>query len=118
MRSHSSPLINLDDDGRNPTTNNWQFVNRNLRATLKKLSKRSSQQIAHDMSVHIRQSKIAAGVAIGKLLVIEAQRVEQRRVQIVDMHSILGSSESEFVGRSVDDTLLESSACNPHGEAV
>ena len=35
--------------------------------------------------MHVGQAEVAAGVAVGQLLVVEAQQVQDRRVQVVDV---------------------------------
>ena len=61
----------------------------------------------HHAAVHVRQAEIAAGVAVGKLLVIEAEQVKQRRVQIVHVDLVLRCREAELVRRAVHDALLQ-----------
>ncbi len=38
------------------------------------------------MAVDVGQAEVAAGVAVGELLVVEAQQVQHRGVQVVDVH--------------------------------
>ena len=44
-------------------------------------------------------SAVAAAVAIGQLLVIQAEQVQDRRVQIVDVHLALHGFGAVVVGR-------------------
>jgi len=50
--------------------------------------------------VHIGQPEIAAGVAVGELLVVEPEQVQDRRVQVVDVDRVLDRLEPELVGRA------------------
>ena len=59
------------------------------------------QQVVDDLPVHIGQPEIAAGVAVGQLLVIDAQDVQQRGVQVVDGDAVFDGAEAEFVGCAV-----------------
>ena len=52
------------------------------------------QKILHDVAVHVGEAEIAAGVAEGELLVIEAQQVQDRRVQVMDVHLVLDRARS------------------------
>ncbi len=60
---------------------------------------RLSQDIPHNLAVHIRQAEVAAGVVEGQLLVVEAQQVQDRRLEVVDVDGVLGDVEAEVVGR-------------------
>ena len=53
-------------------------------------------------SMHVGQSEIAALVPIRQLLVIDAQEVQHRRVQIEHFHRIVRDVVGEVVGRAVD----------------
>ena len=70
--------------------------------------------------MHIGQAEIAAGVAVGELLVIEAQQVQDRGVQVVDVDRVFDGLEAEFVGRAVDVARLSrrrrpSTCVKPYG---
>ena len=72
----------------------------------------------HDIAVDIGQAEVAAIVAEGELLVIQAQKVEYGGVEIVMRDGILDSVHPELVGRAVRDPRLDTAARHPHGEAV
>ena len=40
-------------------------------------------------AVDVGEPEIAAGVAVGELLVVEAEQVQDRRVQVVDVDLVL-----------------------------
>ena len=44
----------------------------------------SRQDVMHDVAMHVGQSEVAAGVAIGQLRVVDPQQVQDRGVQVVD----------------------------------
>ena len=68
--------------------------------------------------MHVGQTKIAAGVAVGQLLVIEAQQVQDRRVQVVDVNAALDRVPAKLVGGSVDVARFDAAASEAHREAV
>src|SRR4051794_39836462 len=72
------------------------------------------QNLLHHFPMHIRQPEISAGVAICELLVIEAEQVKDRRVEVVDVDLLLFGPEAEFVGGAVDVTALHAAAGHPH----
>ena len=76
------------------------------------------EQFFHHPAVDVGQAEIAAGVAVGELFVVEAQQVQDRRVQIVDVDVVLDGREAELVGGAVDVAALHAAAGQPHREAV
>ena len=67
----------------------------------------------HDVPVQVRQPEIPARVAVGQLRVIEAEEVEDRGVEVVDVDGVLFGSEPELVRRSVDCPAFYASAGQP-----
>ena len=66
-----------------------------------------SHQPRHEISRDIRQPVVAAFVAVDQLLVIDAEAVEQRGVEIVDVDGVAGDVVAEVVGFAVDVAALE-----------
>ena len=66
----------------------------------------------------VGQAEVAAGVAVGEGLVVEAEEVEDRGVEVVDVDLVLDGLEAELVGGAVDVAALDAAAGQPHGEAV
>src|SRR5205814_6208804 len=66
--------------------------------------------------MHIGQPEIAAAVVEGEFLVIEAQQVKNRRVQIMHMHTVLNGVVSEFIGGAMNDAAFYTAASQPHAE--
>ena len=62
----------------------------------------SGDGLRQHVAVDVGQAEIAAGVAIGQLLVVEAEQVQDRGVQVVDAGRVLNGLEAEIVGRAVD----------------
>ena len=77
------------------------------------LSKNPSMHLA----VHVGQAEVAAAVAVGQPLVIQAHQVQDRGVQVVDVHAVLDGLHAELVGGAVDDAALDAAAGQPHREA-
>ena len=61
----------------------------------------SGQQWLHDFAMHVGQAVVAALEFEGQPRVVEAQAVQQRRVQVVDVDWVLSDVVREIVGRSV-----------------
>ena len=63
---------------------------------------------SHIQSLHLkRQSPV-----------VDAKAVQDRRVQIVDMHGVFDDVVAEFVGFAVDDAGLDAAAGHPDREAA
>ena len=56
--------------------------------------------------MHIRQTEVAASVAVGKFLMIETKEVKQRGMQIVYMDLVLRCREAKLIRRSVHQAFL------------
>ena len=54
--------------------------------------------------MHVGQAVVAALEAVGQLRVVEAEQVQDRGLQVVDVDLVLGDAEAEFVGLAVRDT--------------
>ena len=50
---------------------------------------RSGEDGLHDLAVDVGQAEIAAGVAVGEPLVVEAEQVQDRGVEVVDADRVL-----------------------------
>ena len=61
------------------------------------------QHLLHHPPVHVGQAEVAAGVAVGQLLVVEAEQVQDRGVQVVDVDLVLDRVVAVVVGGAVDD---------------
>ena len=72
------------------------------------------QQFFHDASGHIRQPEIAALEAIGEFGMVDAHKVKNRGVQVVDLNGIFDGIIAEFIGLADRDSGLQAASCNPH----
>src|SRR5207247_808732 len=63
---------------------------------------RSRQNFLHHTTINVRQPKVATGISIGELLVVEAEQVQNGRVQIVDVYFVLDRFEPEFIRRAIN----------------
>ena len=82
------------------------------------LSGRGLTTDGFDVPRNIRQSKIPPRIAIGELLMIEAEQVQHRRVEVVDMYLLIHRRKPKFVGRSMHVAAAHAAAGQPHAEAV
>src|SRR6202021_1969914 len=61
----------------------------------------SGEDRSHDVAADVGQAEIAAGVAEGQPLVVEAECVQDRRLQIVHVHAVFDDMEAQVVGLAV-----------------
>ena len=77
------------------------------------MTARLRQNVRHHVSVDIGQAIIAAGVAVGEFLVIDAEQVQNRGVKIVHVHFVLRHRRADLVGAAVGDATLHSATRQP-----
>ena len=62
---------------------------------------------------HVGQAEVTAAGAEGELLRIEAQRVQDSRVELMHVNLVLNGRAAEFVGRAVEGATLDPAAREP-----
>ena len=77
----------------------------------------SADDLVDDVSSDVGQSEVATGIAVGELLVVETQEVEDGGVEVVDSNPTFDGLEAELVGGSVDESSFHATAGHPHREA-
>ena len=83
------------------------------------LAQPSGENVLDDMSffVHPGQAEVEPLVLVGESLGLNPELVEQGGVKIAHMHHVLLGIVAKFVGVSVGDSALDSSARHPDGKA-
>ena len=71
-----------------------------------------------DFTVHISQAEVASAIPEGQFFVVDSHQVQQRRVEIVDVHFLLGGVPAEVVGGSVNESRADTSPSEAEGVAV
>jgi len=72
--------------------------------------RRSGEELLDEPAVDVGQAKVAALEAIRQPLVVEAEQVQQRRVQVVDVDLVLCHVEAELVALTNRHTSLHAAA--------
>src|SRR5215469_17347721 len=49
----------------------------------------SGKDLAHDLAVDVGEAEVAAGIAVGEPGVVEAEQVQDRRMEVVDVDGLL-----------------------------
>lgn len=58
----------------------------------------------------VGEAEVAAGVTVGETGVVEAELIEDGRVEVVHVDLILNGFETEIVGGAVGDAAFDASA--------
>ena len=66
----------------------------------------------------VGQSKIASGVAVGELFVVETHQVHHGGMQVVHVDTVFDSLVAELVGPSLGGTTPHSTTGHPDTESV
>ena len=61
------------------------------------------------VAADVGQPHVAALEQVGQLAVVQAEELEDRGVEVVDVHAVLDGAEAEFVGRADDLPALHAS---------
>ena len=70
------------------------------------------------VAAHIGKPEIASRVTISQLRMIQAQQVQHRGLQIMDVHRILDRLISELIACTIDDPRSDAAACKNNIESV
>ena len=79
----------------------------------------SGQDLVDDSgALNTGQALVQALVAIGKSFVVDAQALQHRGVEVVDVHRIADDVIAEIIGFSEGDAFFDSAACHPHAKVT
>src|SRR3954452_13008358 len=78
----------------------------------------SGKKLLDDVALDVGQAIVATLELVGQTGVIDAEAVQQRRVQVVDVDRPVGDVVTEVVGGAVADSPLDASPRQPDGEAA
>ena len=73
----------------------------------------SGQDPGDDLAVHVGQPHVAAAEAVGQPLVVDAQQMQHRGVQVVDLDLVFDGVVAVVVGGAVDGAALDAAAGQP-----
>src|SRR5262249_38684916 len=70
----------------------------------------SRNDLFHDPSVHVGKAKVSACVSIREFFVIEPKKMEDRGVEVVNVHLVIYSSDAELVRGAMDISTARTAA--------
>ena len=71
----------------------------------------------HHLARDIGQAEVAASVAICEAFVIDAKKVQHRRMQVVRVNRAVAGQDAVLIGLAMDEAALHAAAGHPGGEA-
>ena len=80
--------------------------------------RQSREDFFYNFTVHIGEAEIAALETMRQLGVIEAEEMQDRGMQIVDVNFAFGGEETEIVCRAVANAGFDAAPGHPNGIAV
>src|SRR5437773_5396517 len=78
----------------------------------------SGQQLLDHLSVHVGQAETAPLIEVSEALVVDAEQVQKRGLEVVDVHGVFHDVVAKFAGLSVNQSRLAAAAGRPHREAT
>src|SRR4051794_24700708 len=81
-------------------------------------SHESGEEVFDHLAVNVGEAEVTALKAVGELLVVEAQQMEDGGLQIVDVDFVAGDGKAELVGFAVNQAVLHAAASEKDGEAI
>ena len=75
------------------------------------------QNLVDHLPAHIRQPEVAALIPIREAFVVDAEKVQNGGVKIVDVNDIFHGVIAEVVGGAVGEARADAAAGEPQGEA-
>src|ERR1700732_2078791 len=100
-------LRNGNDFARAPELLVRSRLNASRSARFRLTQSRSDQDVFDHIPSHIRQAVIPSAMAKGELRVIEAEAMQDSRVELVDVALVLNDLHAEVVGPAVGDAAFD-----------
>ena len=80
------------------------------------VSVRLTQELTDHVTADVCQSQVEAAETNRQAMVVETEEVEERRMEVVDVHSILDRGPAELVGAADHLASLDAAARHPQAE--
>src|SRR5688572_11316859 len=88
-----------------------------MESTVKRPPGGFSNDFVDDFALDERQAFIAAEMRVRQLVLLQAQQVQARRVQVAEVIWLFNRLQADGVGCADDLAALHAAAGEPHGEA-
>src|SRR5690349_10213884 len=75
----------------------------------------SGEEAFHEAAVDVREAEAPPLEAEGQALVVDAEEVEEGRLEVVDVDRVLGHVHGEVIRGAVGDARLDAAAGHPEG---
>src|SRR5262245_30361607 len=104
-----------------PTTKEFKtcVANAKPQSRCKKTDKVCSDKyLVHHAPGHVGEPEITPGITVRQALVIEADQMQARGAQVVDVDAVAHGTQAEVVGRTIRHAAAHTSPGHPHRETV
>ena len=88
------------------------------KTTVDREEERSPNHLLDDMTSHVGQAKLSTLEAVGELQVIQAEKLKDGSLDIMNVEPIFRGAEAELVGGAHGDPGFGAAAGEPHGVGV
>ena len=76
------------------------------------------EEFFYDMPVHVCEAEVTALELVSELRVVDPEEMQERRLEVVNMHRILHDVVAEVVGFAVHHAGLDAASGHPDAEAA
>ena len=76
------------------------------------------EDFANDVTVNVGQTSMRTIVIIGQPLMVQAEEMQDGRVEVMDVHHVFDGLVAEFIGRAEAETSLHARTGQPRGETL
>src|SRR2546430_9343765 len=92
------------------------FVSVTERVTAHPSSCELGDNLLHDPPVHVREPEVASGITISEALVVNAKKMKNGGVKVVNVHRVLDDVHPQLVGGAINHAALYAAAGQQHRE--
>ena len=75
----------------------------------------SSDDVIHNVTVDVGQTEVTAAIAVDEPHVVQAEQVEHRGMEVVQVDRSFDRLVTQFVGRTISQSGAYSPTCQPGG---
>lgn len=78
----------------------------------------AGEDVVEHVAADIGEAEVASAETIGELFVVQTEKMQNGRVQVIDVHLVLDSLVAEGICASVMHAAAHAAACHPDGKSV
>jgi len=116
---HASPVVPAGQEGGTDpeSTGQHSAAEMAIAGSIQADTKHSGQDLSDHVPMHVREAIVSPEKSVGQTEVVDPQQMQNRRVEIVDVHGIFDDIVGKVVGAPVRQAPPDTAAGEPHREA-